>query len=47
MDTHHFTIQHWVDTDLLILKKIGAHDNESDSMTKNVGEHYSTDTYTI
>ena len=27
----------WVETDILIFKKIGTNDNESDSMTKNVG----------
>ena len=37
MDTKHFAIQHWVDTDLLILKRIGTNDSESDVMTKNVG----------
>ena len=37
MDTKHFAIQHWVETDLLVLKRIGTHYNESDGMTKNVG----------
>ena len=37
MDTKHFAIQHWVNTDLLLLKRIGTNDNESDAMTKNVG----------
>ena len=37
MDTKYFAIQHWVDTDLLVLKRIGTADNESDAMTKNVG----------
>ena len=37
MDTKHFAIQHWVNTDLLFLKRIGTNDNESDVMTKNVG----------
>ena len=37
MYTKHFAIQHWVETDLLVLKRIGTHDNESDAMTKNMG----------
>ena len=37
MDTKYFAIQHWVDMDLLVLKRIGTADNESDAMTKNVG----------
>ena len=37
MDTKHFAIQQWVDTDLLTLKRIATDDNESDAMTKNVG----------
>ena len=37
MDTKYFAIQHWVDTDLLVLKRIGTHDNKSDAMTNNVG----------
>ena len=37
MDTKYFAIQHWVDTDLLVLKRISTADNESDAMTKNVG----------
>ena len=37
MDTKHFALQHWVDTDLLVLRRISTHDNESDAMTKNVG----------
>ena len=37
MDTKHFFIQDWVDNDLLILKRISTHDNESDIMTKNLG----------
>ena len=37
MDTKHFAIHHWVDTDLLILKCKGTNDNESDVTTKNVG----------
>ena len=36
MDTKHFAIQHWVNTDLLILKRIGTNDNELDVMTKNM-----------
>ena len=37
MDTKKFAIQDWVDTDLLVLKRISTHDNESDTLTKNVG----------
>ena len=37
MDTTHFDIQHWVNTNFLILKRIGTNDNESGVMTKNVG----------
>ena len=37
MYTKYFAIQHWVDTDLLVLRRISTHDNESDAMTKNVG----------
>ena len=29
-------IQQWVDTYLLVLKRIGTNENESDGMTKNV-----------
>ena len=36
MDTKHFAIQHWVDTDLLTLHRISTSDNESDAMTKNL-----------
>jgi len=37
MDTKKKAIQHWADTDLLVLKRIGTHENESDIMNKNVG----------
>ena len=37
MDTKHFAIQDWVDRDILVLQRISTHDNESDTMTKNVG----------
>ena len=37
MDTKYFAIQHWVDIDLLTLKRVGTTDNESDAMTKNLG----------
>ena len=37
MDTKAFALQHWVETYLLIFKRISTNDNESDSMTKNVG----------
>ena len=37
MDTKAFALQHWVETNLLILKRIGKNDNKSDSMVKNVG----------
>ena len=36
MDTKHFAIQQWVETDLLTLLRIGTSDNESDAMTKNL-----------
>ena len=36
MDTKHFAIQHFVDTDLLTLHRISTSDNESDAMTKNL-----------
>ena len=36
MDTKHFAIQHWVDTDLLTLHRISTSDNKSDAMTKNL-----------
>ena len=36
METKHFAIQHWVDTDLLTLHRISTSDNESDAMTKNL-----------
>ena len=36
MDTKHFALQQWVDTDLLTLLRIGTGDNESDAMTKNL-----------
>ena len=38
MDTKYFNIHHLIDTDHLFLKRIGAADNESDAMTKNVGK---------
>ena len=37
MDTKHFALQNWVNTDLLVLCRISTHDNESDAMTKYVG----------
>ena len=37
MDTKYFAIQHWVDIDLLTLKRVATTDNESDVMTKNLG----------
>ena len=36
MDTKHVAIQHWVNTDQLILKRIGTNDKKSDIITKNV-----------
>ena len=36
MDTKFFAIQDWVDNDLIHLKRISTHDNESDAMTKNL-----------
>ena len=37
MDTKHFAIQDWVESDILILHQISTHDNEADTMTKNLG----------
>ena len=36
MDTKHFAIQDWVANDILILRQISTHDNEADTMTKNL-----------
>lgn len=35
MDIKHLTIQHWIDTDLLKLERIGTNDNEPNYMIKN------------
>ena len=37
MEIKKIAIQHWVDTDLLVIKRINTNNNESDVMTKNVG----------
>ena len=36
IDTKHFAIQDWVANDILILRQISTHDNEADTMTKNL-----------
>ena len=37
MDTKYFALQEWVSNDLIVLKRINTSDNESDTLTKNVG----------
>ena len=37
MDIKYFALQNWIDEDLIALKHIATHDNESDAMTKNLG----------
>ena len=37
MDVKYFAIQNWIENDLLVLARIDTSDNESDTMTKNVG----------
>ena len=37
MDVKYFAIQNWIKNDLLVLARIDTSDNESDTMTKNVG----------
>ena len=37
MDIKYFALQNWIDRDLIALKHIATHDNESDAMTKNLG----------
>ena len=37
IDTKYFALQEWVQNDLIVLKRISTHDNESDTLTKNVG----------
>ena len=37
MDVKYFAIHNWIENDLLVLARIDTSDNESDTMTKNVG----------
>ena len=38
VDLRHFAVVDWVSQDLLIIKKISAHDNSSNTLTKSLGK---------